>query len=46
MQLKFISVAADATEKHHSRLMIETKSDRAVAVVLAETPYYDTLERA
>ncbi len=46
MQLKFISVAADASVKHHSRLMIETKSDRAVAVVLAETPYYDTLERA
>ena len=46
MQLRFISVAADPKEKHHSRLMIETKSDKAVAVVLAETPHYDSLERA
>ena len=44
MRLKFLSVATDAIQKSEMRLMAE--SDGQVIVVLGETPYYTSLERA
>lgn len=44
MKLRFLSVAADISEKSDFHLMSSTGGE--AAVVLAETPYYDLLERA
>lgn len=44
MKLKFLTVAADASEKTNIHLMKE--SIRQAVVVLAETPYYESLENA
>ena len=45
MRLRFLTVAADATEKTEFRLMAESKGNEAI-VVLADTPYYESLESA
>lgn len=45
MRLRFLTVATDAPMKSDFRLMSETKGKEA-AVVLAETPYYESLESA
>lgn len=44
MQLRFMTVAMDATEKNELRLMSESKG--CAIVVLAENPYYESLESA
>lgn len=44
MKLRFLTLAADAAEKSELRLL--TGSAGSVLVVLADTPYYETLERA
>ena len=44
MRLKILTVATDATEKTEMRLM--TDSIKQALVVLADTPYYECLERA
>lgn len=44
MRLKFLTVATDAVEKSDLRLM--TESAGQAIVVLADTPYYETLENA
>ena len=45
MRLRFLSVATDAVEKTDYRLMAESKGNEAI-VVLADTPYYESLESA
>lgn len=45
MRLRFLTVATDATEKTEFRLMTESKGKEAI-VVLADTPYYESLESA
>ena len=45
MRLRFLTVATDAPMKTDFRLMSETKG-REAAVVLADTPYYESLESA
>lgn len=45
MRLRFLTVATDATEKTEFRLMTESKGNEAI-VVLADTPYYESLESA
>ena len=45
MRLRFLTVATDATEKTDFRLMTESKGYEAI-VVLADTPYYESLEFA
>ncbi len=45
MRLRFLTVATDAPMKSDFRLMSESKGREAV-VVLAETPYYESLESA
>lgn len=44
MRLRMLTVATDAVEKTEIRLM--TESVKQAIVVLADTPYYDSLERA
>ena len=44
MTLRFLTVAADAMDKQELRLMTESKG--AAIVVLADTPYYESLENA
>lgn len=44
MTLRFLTVAADVTDKQELRLMTESKG--AAIVVLADTPYYESLENA
>ena len=45
MRLRFLTVATDAMEKTEFRLMAESKGNEAI-VVLADTPYYESLESA
>ena len=45
MRLRFLTVATDAVEKTDYRLMAESKGNAAI-VVLADTPYYESLESA
>ena len=45
MRLRFLTVATDAIEKTDYRLMAESKGNEAI-VVLADTPYYESLESA
>ena len=45
MRLRFLTVATDTAEKSDLRLMTESKGKEAI-VVLAETPYYESLESA
>ena len=45
MRLRFLTVATDAIEKTDFRLMTESKDNEAI-VVLADTPYYESLESA
>ncbi len=45
MRLRFLTVATDAIEKTDYRLMAESKGKEAI-VVLADTPYYESLESA
>ena len=45
MRLRFLTVATDATEKTEFRLMTESKGNEAI-VVLADNPYYESLESA
>lgn len=45
MRLRFLTVATDVTEKNDFRLMAESKGNEAI-VVLADTPYYESLESA
>ena len=45
MRLRFLTVATDAIEKIDYRLMAESKGNEAI-VVLADTPYYESLESA
>lgn len=45
MCLKFLTVAADPSDKQELRLMTESKGKAAI-VVLGDTPYYDSLEKA
>ena len=45
MRLSFLTVATDAIEKTDYRLMAESKGNEAI-VVLADTPYYESLESA
>ena len=44
MRLHILTVAADAAEKSELRLMTESKNQ--AIVVLSETPYYESLEKA
>lgn len=44
MRLRVLTVATDAVEKTELRLQVESKNQ--AIVVLADTPYYDSLERA
>lgn len=44
MKLRFLTVATDATEKADLRLMAESKGQ--AIVVLADSPYYESLENA
>ncbi len=43
MRLRFLTVATDADEKTDYRLMTASKGNEAI-VVLADTPYYESLE--
>ncbi len=45
MRLRFLTVATDESEKAEFRLMTESKGNEAI-VVLADTPYYESLESA
>ncbi len=45
MTLRFLTVAADPEDKQELRLMTESKGKGAI-VVLADTPYYESLENA
>ncbi len=45
MRLRFLTVATDTAEKTEFRLMTESKGNEAI-VVLADTPYYESLESA
>lgn len=45
MRLRFLTVSTDAIEKTDYRLMAESKGNEAI-VVLADTPYYESLESA
>ena len=45
MRQRFLTVATDAVEKTDYRLMAESKGNEAI-VVLADTPYYESLESA
>lgn len=45
MRLRFLTIATDAIEKTDFRLMAESKGNEAI-VVLADTPYYESLESA
>ena len=45
MRLRFLTVATDAIEKTDYRLMAKSKGNEAI-VVLADTPYYESLESA
>lgn len=45
MRLRFLTVATDATEKNDLKLMTDSQGKEAI-VVLAETPYYESLENA
>lgn len=45
MTLRFLTVAADPDDKQKLRLMTESKGKGAI-VVLADTPYYESLENA
>ena len=45
MRLRFLTVATDAIEKTDYRLMAESKGNEAI-IVLADTPYYESLESA
>ena len=45
MRLRFLTVATDTVEKSEFRLMTESKGNEAI-VVLADTPYYESLESA
>ena len=45
MRLRFLTVATDVVEKTDYRLMAESKGNEAI-VVLADTPYYESLESA
>lgn len=44
MRLRIMTVATDSVDKSELRLMTESKNQ--VIVVLAETPYYESLEKA
>lgn len=44
MQLRILTVATDACEK--SELLLKTESMNQAIVVLSDTPYYESLERA
>ena len=44
MRLRILTVATDAVEKSELRLMTESKNQ--AIVVLSETPYYESLEKA
>lgn len=44
MRMKVLTVATDAVEKQEMRLM--TESVKQAVVVLAETPYYESIDRA
>lgn len=44
MRLRFLTIAADASERQELRLM--TESHDCAIVVLSETPYYELLENA
>lgn len=44
MKLRFLTVAVNATEKGELRLMADSKD--IALVVLADTPYYESLENA
>ena len=44
MRLRILTVATDTVEKNKLRLMTESKNQ--AIVVLAETPYYESLEKA
>ena len=45
MKLRFLTVATDSVDKTELRLMSDSKAQQAI-VVLADTPYYEALERA
>ncbi len=45
MSLRFLTVATDAIDKTDYQLMAESKRNEAI-IVLAETPYYESLESA
>jgi hypothetical protein len=45
MTLRFLTVAADPEDKQELRLMTDSKGKGAI-VVLADTPYYESLENA
>lgn len=45
MRLRFLTVATDTSDKSELHLMTESKGNEAI-VVLAETPYYESLESA
>ena len=45
MTLRFLTVASDPDEKQELRLLTESKGKGAI-VVLADTPYYESLEKA
>lgn len=45
MVLRFLTVATDTTQKSDLQLMTQSKDKEAI-VVLADTPYYESLERA
>ena len=44
MQIKFLTVATDPTDK--TELRLRTQSSKQITVVLADTPYYSSLESA
>ena len=44
MQIKFLTVATDSTDK--TELRLRTQSSKQITVVLADTPYYSSLESA
>lgn len=44
MQIKFLTVATDPTDK--TELRLRTQSSKQITAVLAETPYYSSLESA
>ena len=45
MRLRFLTVATDQIEKNEMRLMTQSQGKEAI-VVLADTPYYESLESA